>query len=47
MKVYLASSNTWQPIIAECDVFILAKDVDGVNMYVVKDGSHLVRAWND
>lgn len=42
MQVYLPSSNTWQPIITESDTFILANDIDGVNVYVVKDGSHLV-----
>lgn len=42
MQAYLPSSNTWQPIISQSDVFILAKDIDGVNVYVVKDGSHRV-----
>jgi len=42
-QVYLSHFNIWSEVISECDTFLLAKDADGVNVYVVKDGFQQVR----
>lgn len=42
-QVRLMIHGFWADIISECDVFILAKDLDGVMVYVVKDGTERVR----
>lgn len=41
--IYLRAYQTWQPIIAETDWCYLAKDVDGVMTYVIKDGMEMVK----
>lgn len=41
--ICIANSKTWQPIISHCDHFYLARDVDGVMVYVIKDGQEQVR----
>lgn len=43
-QVYLTRYGIWSDIIDQCDMFILARDADGVNVYVVKDGMQMVRA---
>ncbi len=42
-QVHLIAHGVWSDIISECDMFILAKDVDGVMTYVIKDGMQRVR----
>ena len=42
-QVFLQSYHIWADVIAESDVFLVAKDVDGVMTYVVKDGYQQVR----
>lgn len=42
-EVYLTASQTWQPIIDSNARFYLAKDVDGVMVYVIRDGQEQVR----
>jgi predicted phosphohydrolase len=43
MQVYLRLNRHWADVISENDVFILAKDIDGVMTYVVRDGLEQVR----
>ena len=42
-EVYLSMSNTWSEILHEDGKLFLAKDVDGVNVYVIKDHQAKVR----
>lgn len=42
-QVYLAASNTWKPIISYNANFILAKDADGVMVYVIRNGEEQVK----
>ena len=42
-QVYPHAHGIWSPVLDESDTFILAKDVDGVMTYVVKDGYQQVR----
>ena len=42
-QVFLQAHHIWADVIAESDVFLVAKDVDGVMTYVVKDGYQQVR----
>lgn len=43
MQVYLTTYGIWSDVIAMCDTFVLAKDVDGVNVYVYRDGLEMLR----
>lgn len=42
-QVYLNLYGHWSDIIEESHVFILAKDVDGVMTYIIKDGQERTR----
>lgn len=42
-QVYLFAHGAWSDIIAECETFIVAKDIDGLMTYVVKNGMEQVR----
>ncbi len=42
-QVYLQKYGIWSDVLDECDAFVVAKDADGVNVYVVKDALILVR----
>jgi len=42
-QVYLIHQAVWSDIIDQCREFILARDNDGVNVYVIRDGSERVR----
>lgn len=42
-QVYITHYNIWSEVISECADFLLAKDADGVNVYVVKYGMQQVR----
>lgn len=44
MQVYLTASNTWANVIEQDRVFIKAKDVDGIMVYVIKDGQEITRS---
>ncbi len=43
-QVYLTRYGIWSDIIDQCDMFILARDADGVKVFVIKDGMQMVRA---
>lgn len=43
MQIFLYDYMIWDDVVAECDQFYLAKSLDGVNVYVIKDGSEKVR----
>ena len=42
-QVYLTMHRVWVDIIDECETFILARDIDGVMVYVLRDGQERVR----
>lgn len=42
-QVYLSLFGVWSDIIDQCDTFIVAKDMDGIMTYVLKDGAQKVR----
>ena len=46
-QVFLTMTQHWADIIEECDTFILAKDLDGVMVYVIKDGQQKVRTQDE
>lgn len=41
--VYLHYHGVWSDIIAQNNTFILARDIDGVMTYVLRDGMENVR----
>lgn len=43
MQIFIYDYMFWADVIAESEVFYLAKSLDGVNVYVIKDGSERVR----
>ena len=42
-QIYLTMSRTWQDVLDECIRFYVAKDVDGVMVYVIRDGQEQIR----
>lgn len=42
-QVWLNIHGFWSDVIAENDLFIAAKDIDGMITYVIKDGAELTR----
>lgn len=42
-QVYLHTFGIWSNVLDECDTFLVAKDADGINDYVIKDGNEIVR----
>jgi hypothetical protein len=42
-QIYLHYSGTWATVISETPNEYVAKDIDGVMTYVIKDGSEFLR----